>query len=303
MSKFYGWIGASGDRKRAERKQLKQSRQELPALNTLHWQRTATEFQRDRLAWPTTASALYALARTDWIDNFSFSEHSHETRMLSDSWGIRSERELREQLVWLLRGGHRVQFNAERTTWSALKGAEERRTRNSMYEVAKFNSDAAEEFLRFRRVRRNTQDLMSIDFVAWDLVRVIMLCRAGLTAGYLDKDEAYDTAIIASAGLQERFGSWEEMTDHFYRGRWYWISESGHDEALTQEHDNFRKHALVEDPNSPYSVVPWETRLTAPQYFILDRIVARPMAVSIETDGVWRRQLENEISRRARTFD
>lgn len=47
----------------------------------------------------------------------------------------------------------------------------------------------------------NTNNCMDTNFLAWDLVRVIMLCGAGTAAGYLPEEEALDTAWVASHGL------------------------------------------------------------------------------------------------------
>lgn len=299
LLRFYQHMGARGDRRQERRRRLREQAAQLDAHHAIRWHHSPVHLRGRVEGWPTAANAMHTLCREDPVDAFRFSDPQHEARMLWNSWSIESSAGLRSQLLSLLRHGHRERFDAERRYWAAARGAELRRIRRAMRDAAGRDTDAAEDYLRFQNVRKNTGDPMSIDFLAWDLVRVIMLCRAGLTAGFIDENEAVDTALIASHGLRERFASWEDMGNHFHRGRWYWASEDGIDEALSVQHNEHAQRVLSTDPNSPWKAVPWETPLPAPTYVILDHEPAAPPHPDGVVDGEWRLRLEQEIGVRA----
>ncbi|MFT0846338.1 DUF1266 domain-containing protein [Actinomycetaceae bacterium L2_0104] len=288
--------GKRGNRKQDARIQLRQHAAQLDEHHAIHWRYSPTHLRGTIAGWPVAANAMHSLCRSAPVDVFPFPSRDEEAEMLASWWGITTSTQLREQLLSLLRNGHRERFDEERRYWSGLQGAEQRRVRNSMYQAAQGNEDAAEDFLRFRRVCKNTRDLMSIDFLAWDLVRVIMLSRAGVTAGLIDEDEAVDTALIASQGLQEQFASWQDMGGHFFRGRWYWASESDTSEALRAQHDDHAQRVLSTNPGSPWNAVPWQAPLPSPKYLLLDNVRAAPLPSGSTVAGEWRNRLEREIS-------
>ena len=296
---LYNAAGKRGNRKRGERMQLKQQEAQLDSYHMIRWHSAPAHLRGTVDGWPVAANAMHSLCRAAPVDVFPFPDRQEEVDMLASWWGISTPSQLRDQLLSLLRTGHRERFNRERRSWTALRGAEEHRVRASLAQAARGNADAAEDFLRFGRVRKNARDLMSIDFLAWDLVRVIMLCRAGLAAGIIGRDEAADTALIASHGLQERFASWQDMGSHYFRGRWYWASEAGIEEALSLQHDEHAQHRLATDPSSPWQVMPWQTPLPAPRYLILDNTRAVALPAGVAFSGGWRTRLENEITGRA----
>lgn len=295
---IYWSLWGRNRRQRSGKQSRRQNAAALRAHHEIRWSSTQDEFLRAVEAWPVAASAPYALCREGSVDVFAFANSGNEVRMLSNAWDVRNATDLRLQLLSLLRHGHRERFNSEREIWSALRGREATDTRNRMYSAAKHYSDAAEDFLRFRRVRKNTNDLMSIDFLAWDLVRVIMLARAGAAAGYLSAEEALDITFVASRGLQERFSSWEELGSHFLRGRWYWASESGSAEAESNQHDQHRQRVLTTSANSPWKVVPWSTSIPSPRYLVLDEVDPHELEDESAAEGAWKHQLEREIARR-----
>ena len=299
MYALYHAAGKRGNRKREERVRLRQQAAQLDGHHTIHWRFAPARLRGTVEGWPVAANAMHTLCRAAPVDVFPFPDQRDEVEMLASWWGIASADHLRDQLLSLLRNGHRESFDRERSYWSALQGKEERHVRAALAQAARGNADAAEDFLRFRRVRENTRDLMNIDFLAWDLVRVIMLCRAGAAAGLIGREEAVDTALIASHGLRERFTAWEHLGNEFFRGRWYWASESGVDEALSLQHDEHAQRVLAADPNSPWKAVPWQIPLPAPSYLLLDNMNLWRLPAGAPSEGEWRKRLESEIDSRA----
>lgn len=109
-----------------------------------------------------------------------------------------------------------------------------------------------------------------IDFVAWDLVRVIELSRAAAGLGALDDDDARDTARFAARALQSRYSGWEEMGAQLARAyRHTHEPNSDHAVKLAQiECDGIR--TMLTSPDGPWARVPWTTRTHAGSLRVLD---------------------------------
>ncbi|MGO3090501.1 MAG: DUF1266 domain-containing protein, partial [Galactobacter sp.] len=204
---IYRAAGRRGERVRSQRRALKQDAKWLASHHQLRWRYSPSSLAKMPEGWALAAGSIHTLCRGECIDVFPFEDPQAEQDMLASSWGVTDGRQLRGQLLSLLQNGHRERFDAERNHWATLSAKDARELYQELKEAASRYSDAAEEFLRFQWVRKNTESCKSIDFLAWDMVRVIMLCRAGQAAGYLRPEEALDTAFIAAHALQERYSS------------------------------------------------------------------------------------------------
>lgn len=291
--------GGNGKQRRENAKALKEQADWLRSHHQIIWVNSPAHLRSSLEGWPDAASANYAMCRGVPIDRFNFSDGPDEAAMLSNAWGIRNAAELRDQLLSLLQHGHRERFDAERQNWANLKGADERRVRGAMYKAAQEDADAAEDFRRYRWVRQNANDCVATNFLAWDLVRVIMLCRAGVAAGYLSEDEALDTAWIASRGLQETYSSWQDMVHHFFEARWYWSSEDGVDGELGRQHNDHAQQVLATAPDSPWAMVPWTAQIPTPNYLLLDHMPHAYPNPAPQVRATWTEQLEYAIAQRA----
>lgn len=296
----YATAKAGGNRKqrRQNARQLKEQADWLSSHHQIIWDHSPAHIRASMEGWPEAASANYAMCRGVPIDRFNFGDDSEETHMLANAWGVRNASQLRDQLLSLLQHGHRERFDTERLNWSNLKGADERRIRGAMYKAAQEDPDAAEDFRRYRWVRQNTNNCMETNFLAWDLLRVIMLCRAGLAAGYLTEDEALDTAWIASRGLQETYASWQEMAHHFFEARWYWASEDSLDGALGRQHNDHAQQVLATAAKSPWAMIPWTAQIPNPSYLILDHMPHAYPNPTAQVRSRWTEQLEYAIAHR-----
>ena len=57
---------------------------------------------------------------------------------------------------------------------------------------------------------------------AWDWFRMIHLASWGFSAGYLEREEAYDLMIPIIERLRATFSSWDEATDNYMDGYAWW---------------------------------------------------------------------------------
>ncbi|MBZ2197116.1 DUF1266 domain-containing protein [Occultella gossypii] len=215
--------------------------------------------------WQLGASSWYALAAGEPLDTFGYTDPQHSRAILAEAWAVRTRLDLYVQLLSLLVSGHRADFDAERAAWLALPPAGQRALAAGLHRDAKHSGTAAETELRLRRVRKDVRGARTIDFTAWDLVRTIMLARAGVGAGYLSEAEAVDIGWIASAGLRASYRDWACLYDHFARGRWYWEGVDGAGEAASDEHAR-QFLAVLNGPGGPLSVVPWDAPLRTSSY-------------------------------------
>ncbi|MFT3944727.1 MAG: DUF1266 domain-containing protein [Ancrocorticia sp.] len=271
-----GSTGAGADstgqaRALAPTKLSKKEQAELDAHHTIHWRNSPAQLHGDPAAWPMVASTSYALCRSAPVDVFTFLEPQVEAEMLATVWGAHTPAELREQIYFLLYTGNRQSFDSERRRWSELGDSDRQVAFEVLRAQANIDPQAVASLLRFQWVQSNTNDATSIDFLAWDLVRAIMLCRAGVAAGLLREEEAVDTALVASKLLQERYPSWTDMGLNFLRGRWYWTADNGAEAAERMRHDLHAQNLLTSDPSSPWNAVEWDLPIPKPQHLMFGR--------------------------------
>ncbi|TDE98844.1 DUF1266 domain-containing protein [Occultella glacieicola] len=210
--------------------------------------------------WQLAASSWYALAAGEPLDTFGYTDTRHSLAILAEAWAVRSREDLHRQLLSLLVSGHRTDFGAERAQWLAMPPADQRALASGLHRDAKHSGTAAQTELRLHRVLKDVRGARTVDLTAWDLVRTIMLARAGVGAGYLSEAEAIDTGWIAAAGLRASYRDWADLHDHFARGRWYWEGVDGAGEAASDEQAR-QFLAVLNGPAGPLSVVPWDAPL------------------------------------------
>jgi hypothetical protein len=95
--------------------------------------------------------------------------------------------------------------------------------------------------------------------LAGDLCRASMLVNLGYAAGLIDEREAWAQLNPIARAAQQNFTSWNEMCDNFLDTLDMWTGE-----------DNPRFDACADllcnrkDPNSPWTQIPWQTKLSGP---------------------------------------
>lgn len=249
----------------------------LAAHHTVVWSGERESFQAQPHHVPLAIGAIFAICRHDPWDELYPGAGVDEAQMLRESWGIASRPQLLTQLYWLITAGHRVEFEAEQRAASSIPDDRAAEREKELRVRAKTSEQAAEELWRWRRMRADDRGISTLDFTAWDLVRVIMLARAGLAAGYLSEAEALDTLAYATTTLQRRYRSWEDLGSQFLRGRWYWAGAGGEIERESDRHDASRQQALLTPGNGPWPQVPWLLPVPASRLLLLDALLAEEL--------------------------
>lgn len=102
----------------------------------------------------------------------------------------------------------------------------------------------------------------SKELFAWHLCHYIWLVRAGYTADYLNADESWQKIMPIAQRIQRDFHSWVEL------GQDYMVI---HDKRFKQDPNQLGAYQFIynlliskTEPNSPWNLNPWDTRLADP---------------------------------------
>lgn len=100
-----------------------------------------------------------------------------------------------------------------------------------------------------------------IDFVAWDLLRVIELSRAAVGLRAVEERTGRDTARFAARVLQSRYSGWEELAGQLERAyRHSHEKRTAHERRLAGIETGAYRRALA-GPDGPWSRVGWGTHV------------------------------------------
>ncbi|MGO1770123.1 MAG: DUF1266 domain-containing protein [Microbacterium sp.] len=217
-------------------------------------------------------TAVYGICSASPWDVLPLNDRRPARSGLAEAWGITSRSDLLTTLLWLLREGHRRDFQDEIARWSALPARDAQRLRRSLRGASR-GSSTAERARRLRRVLSDARGIRGVRFEAWDLVRAAMLARAGHTLGWLTEQETIDTLDLISSELQRSYGSWEEMGEHFLRARCYWGAQRGRDGREADAHDASRQAALLDPRRGPWAVVRWDAPVPRSRLLLASALV------------------------------
>lgn len=99
------------------------------------------------------------------------------------------------------------------------------------------------------------------DFLAWDLLRVVLLAWAGVNLEWLSHAE-FATIIAASGSeLQATYADWEQAAASYEAGLLIWTSDGKIRKVAARAH--LTLEALLHDPDSPWKSTSWQTPLAA----------------------------------------
>jgi hypothetical protein len=111
---------------------------------------------------------------------------------------------------------------------------------------------------RIEIVEEYYPQLKNKGLLAWDLSRCIALCRRAYTAGYLEREEAWDMIMPIAQRIQPLFDSWEDLGENYLLGRSFW-SKRYADMGNSILRKTFK--TLLEDDNTVWKKTPWELDL------------------------------------------
>lgn len=155
----------------------------------------------------------YALCQGNTVDTLALGDNRAIEQMLARDWGITGRDGLLRQLYTLMKSGHREDYERLRSqcanpSWVSSTLARLNKTADS-------DTYAWEKRWRINRIVANDRGIQSVDFGAWDFLRVAMLTRAGAGLGWLSEDEAWDTLALVNRALDLSYSSWNEVWDAF----------------------------------------------------------------------------------------
>ena len=185
----------------------------------------------------------YALCQGNTVDTLALGDKRAIEQMLARDWGITSRDGLLRQLYTLMKYGHREDY--ERLRSQCTNPSWVSSTLARLNKTADNDTYAWEKRWRINRIVANDRGIQSVDFGAWDFLRVAMLTRAGAGLGWLSEDEAWDTLALVNRALDLSYSSWNEVWDAFRTTRWLWAAEGKAQEATNDLHERNRGTFLL----------------------------------------------------------
>lgn len=249
------------------------------------WSENPATFTPNELHWPLAVAAVFGICSGDPWDRLAFRNLENASSGLQEAWGIRSRAQLLSRLHWILREGHRIDFEFEIAQTENLSDAEAESF--SQRAAADPNESAREQGWRVQQLRSNARGIREVNFEAWDLVRAAMLTRAGYSLGWLSETEAVDTLNLISTRLQQSYSSWQELGEHFMIARWFWEGVTGLEAEQSDAHDASRQSALLDPKRGPWAHVPWNQQIAPSRVLLADALVSEDLVdeTALETDA------------------
>ena len=235
------------------------------------WSEDPAAFSPNELHWPLAVAAVFGICAGDPWDRLAFRNLENASSGLQEAWGIRSRAQLLSRLYWILREGHRVDFEFEIAQTDDLSEVEA--ANFSQKAAADPDESAREQGWRVQQLRSNARGIREVNFEAWDLVRAAMLTRAGYSLGWLSEAEAVDTLNLISVRLQQSYSSWQELGEHFMIARWYWEGVTGLEAQQSDAHDVSRQAALLDPRRGPWAHVPWSQQIASSRVLLANALV------------------------------
>ena len=269
--------------------------------HTPHLRGTRSSMTTDPTARLLAPSFPYALCNGDTLNALSVSDPAATKEMLKRDWDITDRKQLLRQLYSLLRDGHREDFAFLRKRCANQSWAEAEISR--LRKTADVSTQDWERLWQIHRFQANDRGLQSLEFAAWDFIRAANLTRAGASAGWLSKDEAFDTLAAINRALQSYYSSWDETWEAFRTTRWLWAAEGQAREAANDLHDRNRGEFLL-GKNGMWTAVPWDAPYPAPRFLLLDALgeigaLRLLSSANWEDASAWERDLDTQARTRA----
>ena len=182
-----------------------------------------------------------------------------QTQLL-EWWGIENKKKLLEMLDSLAAGRHCVTFalidkalkiGIEEGAEFLAKNIPDEDELDTALERLDNLAEAYEQFKADGLWKKTTPP----NFIAWDLVRRINVCRNGFDAGLLNEKEALTIITDTAKRLQKEFKSWRELSIAYQFGRYIWGGDDQY-EWLKEGMETLLTHE-----DSPWVNLEWNMNL------------------------------------------
>jgi hypothetical protein len=255
-----------------------------PARPAIPWSSSVSSFRARPEHWALAAAAIYDTCNGHPWDRMHAPDAAPVRAMLGEAWSITTRADLLGQLGWLLVDGHRSELYG---LVAHVAQCSETQVQELQADVARddeMGPDARAQLLwRIEMTCRNERQLQSETFVAWDLARFLMLCKAGATCGLITEGEAEDFMLLACMQLKQTYHGWRDYGAHFLRGRWFWQAAS-QPETPASTFDLVIR-ALQESDDSPWRLVPWGMDLPSCRWLLVDALHASDLLTPLTDEA------------------
>jgi hypothetical protein len=178
-------------------------------------------------AWAIALTGMLTEQNRDNYSTLGFNDINERNRLrynniLVNDWNIHNREELLLTIKQLEKDGHTEQLRK-------TKQIIESETDYSIIAINnKYHLNAREyNYLKFTLA--NWDICRNRTIKAWDLGRIIALCRWGYNCGYLDSEEAWEKVMYYAEAIQPLYNSWEEYGLDYCLGRLFWSAGFGDD--------------------------------------------------------------------------
>lgn len=217
--------------------------------------------------------AIYSEQQTAFINSLETGLPKDKISTITqDWWSITDRKTAIETLDYLQNKGHRYYFNV---VYKAFQTKEEEAQKNILIENLVPNGDLSDgkrqevqediskaydqlknleeninELIQ-NGVIKNTEDMIHLGVLGWDVCRLNFVTRLCYESGYINTDEAWFYINSAYDTAQKHFGSWKDLAYSYVLGRAMWGGS----------YNSGIKHIadyLLTDPKSPWVEFKWK---------------------------------------------
>lgn len=169
-------------------------------------------------------------------------------KILDDSWSIKDKERLYKILIMLSGEGDRRDFELQAAQLAQIPPME---LPAIMKEYKENASSAYGMYLAYFHQEMFLNEML----LSWDLTRIVLLIRAGYTAGYITEQYAWQLLerLNIAERMREKYDSWEQSFDHYLMGRNFW---SYSETKSTGKTIDLAAMILSEMRNSPCKIYP-----------------------------------------------
>ena len=273
----------------------------VPAALRVRWRAKVDTFRAQPHHWSLCAAVVFAVRNRQSWDGLRFDDGRSDLAVgLAQAWGITDRASLLASMRDLLLVGHREVFQSTVQTIAGCSEAEYHEHLRAIETNLGVDDEERTCMLwRAKAARSNIDGAQSTDFVAWDMIRFILLCQNGLTLDLLTEDEARDFLLLPALRLQSAFSGWSDCVQNFARGRAFWVAGRA---ALQRTQDEIKAAAnlLHTDPASPWRYVTWSMSLPTPHWLFVRALLDAELITPLSDDerenaAGWTRILDDAL--------
>ncbi len=260
---------------------IQRRRRKRPAPLRLRWQSSPETFRPEPHHWALATALVFSVRNDNAWDSLSLDNPVEQTRAsIRRSWGIDDRASLLLALRNVFLQGHRENLQGIVAHAASLP---EDTFRETCSRLDPADEEQRELLWQLQVARDNVDGIQSVDFLAWDLVRFVMLCQNGLSLSLIDEEEARDFVLLPARYLQLSYRSWLDCADQFTRARAFW---TGGDPAMRVSQDDTRRtvELLQRDRHSPWKLIAWDLSLPRPKGLFAQALLQAGLIAPLEDD-------------------